>query len=288
MLNPFELLIPSTLHEALAQYAPLGSRCKILAGGTDVLVGMHGGRTYDCLMDIKGLEELKGVSYSPEAGLSIGALTTHRHLERLPLIKELYTALFDGVSQIGAVQTRCRGTIGGNICNAAPSGDSLGPLLVLNARLVLQHMQGIREIPFGEFFTGAKQTVLLPGELLVRILLPPPAERTGSAYTKFTRRKAMDLALLGVAASITVKGGVCQDLRIALSTAAPTVIRAQHAEQYLRGKELTESAIREAGTLASSEASPRSSWRASGEYRRELILSLVPRTIQNALARVKE
>ncbi|HWQ80569.1 MAG TPA: FAD binding domain-containing protein [Anaerovoracaceae bacterium] len=289
MLNQFELLAPLNLNEALTKYAELGNKCKILAGGTDVLVEMHGGRIYDCLMDIKNLDELKGVEYSPESGLVIGALTTHRYLERMPLIKELYPALYDGVSQVGAVQTRYRGTIGGNICNAAPSGDSLGPLLALDARFVVQSMQGIREISFEDFFTGAKKTALNPGELLVKILLPPPPAKSGSAYTKFTRRNAMDLALLGVAVNLTSEDGkMCKNVRISLSTSAPTVIRAKNAEQFLTGKELTEDVLKEAGVIASKDASPRSSWRSSEEYRRELLKSIVPRTIKKAQERIKE
>lgn len=287
MLNRFELLTPSNLNEALAQYAALGSQCKILAGGTDVLVEMHGGRIYDCLMDIKNLEELKGVEYSPVSGLTIGALTTHRYLERMPLIKELYPALYDGVSQVGAVQTRYRGTIGGNICNAAPSGDSLGPLLALDARFAVQSIQGVREISFEDFFIGAKKTALVPGELLVKILIPSPPAKSGSAYTKYTRRKAMDLALLGVAVNLSIEDGItCKNIRISLSTSAPTVIRAKNAEQFLTGKELTEEVLKKAGIIASSEARPRSSWRASEEYRRDLLKAIVPRTIRKALERI--
>jgi len=288
MLNKFKLLVPADLNEALAEYAELGGKCKILAGGTDVFVEMHGGKTYDCLLDIKNLEELKGVDYTPENGLVIGALTTHRTLERMPLIKKIYPALYDGVSQVGSVQTRTRGTIGGNICNAVPSGDTLGPLLALNARLVVQGLSGMREIPFEDFFIGPKKTALCEGELLVRILVPPPNEESGSAYTKFTRRKAMDLALLGAAVSLTCGDGkTCGDIRISLSTAAPTVIRARETERFLNGRKLTKEALKEAGNIASAEAKPRSSWRSSEAYRRELLKVLVPQTIEKALERIQ-
>lgn len=287
MLNKFELLVPTTLDEALAQYALIGSKCKILAGGTDVLVEMHGGhKSYDLLMDIKNIEDLKGVEYTPENGLVIGATTTHRYLERLPIIKELFPALYEGVSQVGCVQTRHRGTIGGNICNAAPSGETIGPLMALNASVILQSTKGIREIPLEEFFIGPKKTVLQEGELLIKILVPTPAPNSASAYTKFTRRKAMDLALLGTAVDLTMgKGNICENVRISLTTAAPTVIRAKKTEAFLIGKELTEEVIKEAGEIASAEAKPRSSWRSSEEYRREVLKAIVPRTIALALKR---
>jgi len=288
MLNEFDLIIPETLDDALTQYAELGCKCKILAGGTDVLVEMHGGhRAYDLLMDIKNLRELKGVEYSPEKGLVIGALTTHRYLETLPVIKQLYTALYEGVSQVGCVQTRYRGTIGGNICNAAPSGETLGPLLALNASVIVQSIKGSREIPFSKLFPGPKRTCLEPDELLIKILVPPRAQNSSSAYTKFTRRNAMDLALLGSAVDLTSDDGkTCKNVRVSLTTAAPTVIRAAKTEEFLTGKELTEEVIKEAGLIASAESKPRSSWRSSEEYRREVLKAIVPRTISTALERV--
>ena len=287
MLNKFELFIPETLEEALTQYALLGKRCKILAGGTDVLVEMHSGhKSYELLMDIKKIEELKGVEYTPENGLVIGAATTHRYLERWPVIREVYPALYEGVSQVGCVQTRHRGTIGGNICNAAPSGETLGPLLALNASLVLQSSKGMRELPFGEFFTGPKKTVLQEGELLTHILVPAPASNSSSAYTKFTRRKAMDLALLGTAVNLAIhQGKICENVCISLTTAAPTVIRAKKTEAFLIGKALTAETMKEAGVIAAAEARPRSSWRSSEEYRREVLKEIVPKTIALAFRR---
>jgi CO/xanthine dehydrogenase FAD-binding subunit len=290
MLNKFDLLIPKTLDEALQQVAELGSKCKILAGGTDVFVSMHSGhKAYPLLMDIKNLEELKGVEYTPEKGIVIGALTTHRYLERLPIIKEVYTALFEGCSQVGSVQTRYRGTIGGNICNAAPSGDTLGPLMALNASVMVQSVRGTREIPFGELFPAPKRTSLQEDELLIKILIPARVPNSASAYTKFTRRNSMDLALLGAAVDLTGDDGkTCQNVRISLTTAAPTVIRAKKTEEFLTGKELVEEVMKEAGEIASAEAKPRSSWRSSEEYRREVLKTIVPRTIATALERVRK
>lgn len=290
MLNPFELLLPTSLQEALSWYDELGDACKVLAGGTDVLVEMHAGRkSYPCLLDIKMLPELQGCQYSPAEGLYLGALTTHRRLERWPVVQAVYPALYEGVSQVGSVQIRCRGTVGGNICTAAPSGDSLGPLLALNARLLVEGRGGRREIPFEEFFVGAKKTALQKGELLTHIAVPAPAPLSSSAYTKFTRRKAMDLALLGAAVSLTcaADGMTCREVRVALSTVAPTPLRARQAEEFLRGKKLTDQVMQEAGEIAAAEAKPRSSWRASAQYRHEVLKAIVPRTIARALNRVQ-
>jgi len=291
LLNKFELLMPETLDEALDLYEQYGNRCKILAGGTDVLVEMHTGhKEYPLLMDIKNLDELKGIRYCPETGLEFGALTTHRELEINPIAKELYTALQEAVSQVGCVQTRYRGTVGGNICTAAPSGDTIGPLMVLGAVAVTKSRKyGEREIPLTEFFTGPKRTVLKEGELLIKIKLPARKKNSASAYTKYTRRNAMDLALLGAAVDLTCANArTCKSVRITLTTAAPTVIRATQTEEFLTGKELTEEVIREAGIIASAEAKPRSSWRSSEQFRREVLKAIVPRTITNALSRISE
>ncbi len=289
MLNQFELLMPETLDDALSLYEQYGSECNILAGGTDILVEMHGGhKVYPLLMDIKKLGELKGIRYSPETGLEFGALTTHRELEVYPLVKELYTALQEGVSQVGCVQTRYRGTVGGNICNAAPSGETIGPLMALGAVAVTNSRKnGEREIPLTEFFLGPKKTALKEGELLIKIKLPPREKGSASAYTKYTRRNAMDLALLGSAVDLTCQNSkTCKSIRITLTTAAPTVIRAIKTEDFLAGKELTEEIIKEAGEIASAEAKPRSSWRSSEQFRREVLKAIVPRTITAALGRI--
>lgn len=289
MLAPFDLLIPETLDEALSILAEKGQDCKIYAGGTDVFVDMHAKyEQHPYLMDIKGLSELKEFEYNPGQGVSIGALTTHHFLERSPVILRYYPALNEGASKVGSVQIRHRGTIGGNICNAVPSGDTLGPLLALNAKAVIAGVYGRREMPLEDFFLGPKKTALNSGELLVKIVLPDPG-KTSSAYIKFTRRGAMDLALLGASASIGLdEYGICNFARISLTTCAPVPMRARQAEARLIGQKLTDELIRDAGITAAQEANPRSSWRCSEEYRREVLKEIVPRVIRTASERAEK
>lgn len=289
MLPTFDLLIPETLEEALTLLAEKGSSCKIVAGGTDVYVDMHGKyESTPYLMDIKHLEELKEFSYVAGEGLTIGALTTHHFLDRSPIIRQYYPALYEGASQVGSVQIRHRGTIGGNICNAVPSGDTLGPLLALNASVVLADANGQRTMPLEEFFLGPKKTALRPGELLVKILLPDSG-RSRSAYIKFTRRGAMDLALLGASAALELDdGGICKNVRISLTTCAPVPMRAKQAEAVLEGKMPTEELIAQAGLAASAEAAPRTSWRGTEEYRRDVLEEIVPRVIRTAMERAEK
>lgn len=292
MLPQFELIVPETLEEALEVLYRLGPQARILAGGTDVLVQMRGGQSRPrYLVDIKKLDQLRGIQLAPEQGLMIGALTTHRELELSPLIRDKFAVLHDGVSRVGSVQIRNRATIGGNICNALPSADSAAPLVALGARVRLRSLKGEREVALEEFFLGPRQTVLTPGEMLTHIMVPGADGAGAGAYIKFTRRKAMDLALLGVAFYLETEADVitCRRARIALATAAPTPIRIKEAEAVLVGQALTDSRIlQEAGEVASRMARPRSSWRSSENYRRHLIKVLVPRAARLALARIQE
>ena len=260
MLPAFELLTPSTVTEAIRMKLETGG--KFIAGGTDILVAMHNGKErYATLIDLKGIAELN--YFETEQGLCIGALTPHRTLELNSIVRERYTALFEGCSQVGSSQIRVRGTVGGNICNAVPSADSIGPLLVFNALCVIAGKDGERTIPLAEFFTGVKKTVLGEGELLKGVLVPEPAAGSGSAYTKYTRRRAMDLALFGVSCYTGMDGNVMKTVRIALTTAAPTPMRATDAEAFLAGKTPGDDELREAAELVARQAKPRSSWRSS-------------------------
>lgn len=288
MLPAFELLIPKTLDEAISILNEKGSDCKVVAGGTDVFVDMHGKyEPHAYVMDIKQLPELKEFSFEPGKGAVIGALTTHHFLDRSPIIRQNYPALFEGASQVGSVQIRHRGTIGGNICNAVPSGDTLGPLLALNAVAVIAGPDGQREVPLEEFFLGPKKTVLAKNELLVKILLPDPG-KSRSGYIKFTRRGAMDLALLGASASLELEDGVCKNVRISLTTCAPVPMRAKNAEAVLEGQIPTDELILKAGLAASEEAKPRTSWRCTEEYRRDVLKEIVPNVIHIAMERAEK
>jgi CO/xanthine dehydrogenase FAD-binding subunit len=289
MLPPFELLQPRTLDEAVTLLSEKGISCKTLAGGTDLLVKMH--ESFDgpaFVLDIKGLEELKAFGERPAGGFVIGALTTHFTLSRDNILKKRYTALTEAAESIGSLQIRHRATVGGNICNAAPSGDTLGPLLALGAVFTVYGPEGPRQIPAADFFVGPGRTVLLEGDLLKEILLPPQEDGMGSAYIKFARRKAMDLALLGASAALALDAaGHFSHVRVSLTTAGPTPMRALETEAFLKGRAAEESVIAEAGRIASREAKPRGSWRSSEEYRRDILETIVPAAIRKAILRTQ-
>ena len=277
---------PENLKEVLSLLESYGEKATLIAGGTDVMVGIRAGKLApEALISLRGLKDLAYIK--KDGDYHIGALTTHRMLETSGLVKEELSALHDGASQVGSVQIRNVATIGGNICTAAPSADTAAPLLVLDAKVVLKGASGRRVVPINEFFTGPSKTVRKPGEVLVEFEIPGTMASYGSAYHKHARRKAMDLPILGVAVSLKLSGKMIDDIKIGLSVTAPTPLRAVKAEAFLKGKEIRKEILVEAGKIASSEASPRDSVRGKAWYRKEIIETFVPRMAEMAASRIR-
>ena len=286
MLPRFELYMPTTLEEACRLK---GEGAEVVAGGTDVFVNMHGGKDRPGkVVDIKNIPELQGCSFDEHSGLDLGALTTHRDIELWDVIKRRYRAMFEGCSRVGSVQIRTRGTLGSNICNGAPSADSIGPMLVHDARVVLAGPDGERQVPLHAFYLGLKKLDMGQSELLKRIRIPAPPARSGSFYIKYTRRNAMDLALLGVSAYVELEGDILKDVRLALTTAAPTPIRAFETERSLIGRPAGEETYLTAGRAVLAESHPRSSWRSSAEFRLALLEELTAQALKEAVKTAKE
>jgi carbon-monoxide dehydrogenase medium subunit len=288
MIKDFEYFAPRTLKEALTLLDKYQDDCKVIGGGQSLLILMRQGLVAPkYLVSIKGLSELSYIKDSKE-GLKIGALTTHRTIEKSPVIKKKSSVLAEMERRLASIQTRNWGTIGGNLCHADPAGDPMPVLIALKATLTTASLKGERNVPAEDFSLDYFETALQPGELLTEIHLPPLPPRSGTAYTKFNIIES-DLATVGVAVSVTLGAGdgVCQDARIALGASAPTPMRAKKAEAVLKGKKITDALLKEAGEVASTEAEPISDIQASEEYRRELVKILVGRVAKEALARAK-
>jgi len=279
-MRRFEYFEPATLGEAVALLGRYEGRAQPLAGGTDLLVEIKEQlRRADCVVNIKKIPGMAELSYDARAGLRIGALVTARELELSAFVLEKYPNMVQAARELGSIQVRNRATIVGNICRASPSADTAPPLIADGALVRIHGLSGERSVLLEEFFAGPGKTVLAPGELVTGLVVPPPAPRTGKVYLKHGRRKAMELATVGVAVSLTLNS----EARIVLGAVAPTPIRARRAEDSLRNRALDDALIEEAAQAAADESRPISNVRASAEYRREMVRVLTRRALQHAL-----
>jgi carbon-monoxide dehydrogenase medium subunit len=269
---------PKTVGEAVSLLAKYGAEAKIIAGGTDMLVDMKYKEEPGCLINIK---KIPGLSSIQENGgsLRIGALTTIRDVETNAIVRDKLPVLWESSHQFASLQIRNTATIGGNICRASPSGETLAPLLVLEAKGKCVSADGEKTEPFSSLFQGPGKTSLGAKGLLTEIDVPYPPAGSKSVYLKHAVRGAMDIAMVGVAVLVTpdaAKNNV-QDVRIGLGAVAPTPIRATKTEALLRAKPLTAALIKEAAAMAAAESSPINDQRSSGENRRWIVEALTRR-----------
>ena len=285
-MQRFDYLAPKNLKEAFEMMSDHPEAIP-LAGGTDLLVQMkEGHRSVRALLSLKRIPEVH--QFAQNGRLTFGSAVTVGQIAANQQIQLDYTALARGAGLIGSVQIRNMATVGGNLCNAAPSADTAPPLLVLGAQAVIASAQGERTIPLEAFFLGPGQTALQAGELLKEIVVPKPSALSGSFYVRHTPRARMDIAVVGVAAAVTLdKDGKIADGRLALGAVAPVPMRATQAEALLRGQVGTDDLLHEAGATAAREAQPIDDLRASAEYRRHLVNVLTQRALHGALAGAK-
>ena len=283
-MRAFELYTAADARHAVALLAEHAASVKVLAGGTDLLVELKAATQVPrAVVDISRAADLKQIAVTPR-GLSIGALVTHGELMSSTVIRELCPALVDAAHTIGAVQTRNLGTLGGNLVTCVPSMDSGPTLIALDASVTIARAGGERQMALSEFFVAPRKTALKAGELLKDIVIPAHALRKPARFLKFGLRKGQALALVNVAASFWIHSipRSFKDVRIALGAVAPTVMRARQAEAYLEGRPIDAAAMAEAGRIAAGEAKPISDFRASADYRRDLIAVLVKRALEEA------
>src|SRR5712691_3549709 len=285
-MRRFDLATPGSLDECLKLLAAREGETKLLAGGTDLLPQMKNGLTKPArVIDLSGVAELRVLAADDGRGFRVGAAVTARQLERDARVKATYPALAESGALVGSIQVRNLATVGGNLCNAAPSADMAPPLIALEAEAVIAGPKGRRRVPLASFFEGVRKTVLGPDELLIELVVPAPGPRSGGHYLRHTPRRELDIAVVGVASQITLSNGVCGKARISLASVAPTPVRATAAERVLEGQPLTEERIEEAAKLAVEAARPISDQRGSAEFRKHLVRVLTQRTLTTALAR---
>ena len=285
-MRRFEYLEAHTLRQAIGMLQRHGSQARVVAGSTDFLVRWRAGFwSPDYVVNIQRVPGLSRVVYSRSNGLRLGALVTIQTLEQHPAIRRHYPALASAAASFAGVQVRNLATVGGNICNASPSGDMLPALLAYGAECRLSGPDGHRQVALDQLFTGPGQTVLAQDEVLTEITLPPPPANTGALYIKHSPRGAMDIATVGVSSLVAVdRSGTCTEARIALGAVAPTPLRAYAAEDMLRGQRLDAELLQAATDQAVSQASPIDDVRGTAGYRRQMVGVLTRRTLERAAA----
>jgi CO/xanthine dehydrogenase FAD-binding subunit len=302
-MSELKLLSPKSLKETLVLISEYKGKARLIASGTDFLAKLkRGAEVPDVLINIQDVSDLNYIKYDVKNGLRIGALTPLSAIEKSPAITNKFPVLAQTASMMASPSVRAQASIGGNLCNAAPSADAAPSLIVLGAKMIISGLKGDRTVPIEDFFTGPGTTVLKPGELLTEIQIADMPPQSAASYLKQKRREGADLAVVGVAAMIVMDTSTCGqsgpysgnrldirvgDIKIALGAVAPTPLRALEAEKVLKGKNLTDKNLEKAARAATEICKPISDARGSAEYRLKLIEVLVPRAVKEALEQVK-
>lgn len=283
-MHPFRYARPSSLAEAVALLHEHGPRAQIIAGGTDLVIGLRD-RTLepDVVIDLKRIPDLAPRIRLVDGRLVISAGTVMSDIESDATIAELFTALAESAAVVGSVQIRNRATLAGNICNASPAADTAPPLLVHRAEVVAFGPGGARRIPIGEFFVRSRQTTLRRGELVTAVELPLPDRRTGDSYVRLTRRRGTDLASITMCCAVDASGST----RLAYGSVGPKPLVFADESGVLADPAAPDEAKAPILEAMLAEASPSAgSLRASPEYRLAMLPVLAMRALHTALGRL--
>ncbi|MGH8070780.1 MAG: FAD binding domain-containing protein [Candidatus Entotheonellia bacterium] len=287
-MNPFDFRQPDTVEEALTLMRDLGEDARVMAGGTALMIMLKQRLVMpDCLISLQKLRGLDQIDVT-NGEIQLGALTTHRAVERSPEVRTRLPSLAETYAHVATIRIRNVATVGGALAHADPNQDPLVMLLALDAQVRLTSTAGSRQVAIGEFFTDYYETVCQPDELVTEVIVPVLKPNSGSVYLKFLPRTADDYATVGVAAMVTIDpvSGTCQDCRIAMGCVASTPVRVPEAETLVRGgNRLTPELAREAGALAQQVTDPISDARGSAEYKRAMAGVFVRRALEQAWQR---
>jgi CO/xanthine dehydrogenase FAD-binding subunit len=283
----FDYAAPASLGEAVGLLTA-HPNARLLAGGTDLLVQLRAGRKEtDLVVDIKRIPELNAIEYDAKAGLTLAAAVPCYRIYGDATVVRHYPALAEVAAIIGGTQIQGRASIGGNLCNAAPSADSVPLLIALGATCRIAGTKGTREIPVEDFCTAPGRNALQPGELLVSLQIPAPKPNSGARYLRFIPRNEMDIAVAGAGVEVVLENGTFRSARIALASVAPTPLFVREANAALAGSPVNDTSIAAAADAARSAASPITDMRGTAEYRRHLCAVLTRRALEAAIQRAR-
>jgi carbon-monoxide dehydrogenase medium subunit len=283
-LHNFTYFDPTTVSQAVDLLQQHAGNAKVLAGGTDLFLRMrHRAVQPEVVVDLKRIPELAGLHYSSQDGLRIGATVTHATVAAHAAVQQHYGGLATAANWVGSLQTRHRGTVVGNLCNASPAADTAPALVAYRANMVITGPAGEREVPIDDFFQGPGRTVLGTAEIVTAIRIPPGAGRMGWGYLRRTRT-VIDIALVSACAVLSVDQGVCQNVSIGLGAVGPTPLRARQAEASLQGQHASPECLATAARAAADESRPISDVRCSAAYRKDMVEVLTRRCMESALS----
>jgi aerobic carbon-monoxide dehydrogenase medium subunit len=285
--HPFTYQAPSTVEEAVQQLGSNGE-AKVIAGGHSLLPLIKLGLAQpEALIDLRRIASLREIRTEPDGTIAIGALATHRTITHDKTVRAKLAALAEAAGEVGDLQVRARGTIGGSLAHADPAADEPAPTLAYGAIIRVIGPKGSRDIPAREYFKGVFETALAANEIIAEIRFPAPAGRTGGAYAKFAH-PASGFAVTGVAAVITIGAdGTVERAAIAVTGAAAAAYRAAATEKALTGTKGDAKAIADAAAKAADGITALSDLVASPEYRKHLVAVYAKRAIESAMKRAK-
>lgn len=269
-----EYLSPKTINELVKLTTSYGSEAAIIAGCTDVLVKKNFFDTKKAIIDINAVAELKKIEDLGDK-IRIGAAVTFSDIRNSDLVNRSNKALVEAAKVCGSLQIRNRATIAGNVINASPAADSIPPLMVSNATLVLLSEKGEEHISIKKFFTGPGKTILKPGQIVAYIEFNKDKPGDISFYRKIGTRKALSIAKASVAFKANKSNGKLKNVEIAYGSVGPTVITSQKAREYLENKPINKETIKEVSSLAFEEVSPIDDIRSTAEYRRLVVKNVL-------------
>ena len=281
---------PNTVEDAVKLLSDSGGTARAMAGGTDLIVQLRAGHpriSPDVVVDIKSIPELNELSYDANKGLTVGAAVECYKIYGDDNVNSHFSALNDSATLIGGTQIQGRASFGGNLCNAAPSGDSIPNMIAHRAVATIAGPSGTREVPVEDICTGPGQSCIGSDELLVSINFPSNGAGFGANYIRFIPRNEMDIAVAGVGASVTIEDGKFTSARVSLASVAPTPLLVEEAGEALVGQTVSEGVIQKAADLAKAAAKPISDMRGTADYRKHLCDVLTRRALNTAVERAQ-
>jgi carbon-monoxide dehydrogenase medium subunit len=287
-MSDIRYLAPTTTDEAVKAMLAAGGKGFVLAGGTDLLVQMRSGaRDPGTIVDVKKISEMTTIAELPDGGFRIGAAVSAAVIGEHKKLVAAWPGVVEAINLIGSKQVQGRASAGGNLCNSSPAADSVPALVAAGAEVTIQGPNGRREVPVEAFPTGPGRNCLQPGEIVVSLTLPARPPGSGDAYLRLIPRTEMDIAVVGVGVSLTIKDGVVTAARVGLGAVAPTVLLVEDAAKALIGSKLDDAALEKAAAACRAACKPINDKRGTIAYRTKISGVLLKRAAAIAATRAK-